>query len=62
MSLQAGVAEADAVILRMPLHSLADNDADAQVTFPHYVSFISTGPNKHRNLSPSLSNTLKPRW
>jgi len=32
---QAGVAEADAVILRMPLHSLADNDADAQViSFP----------------------------
>ncbi|KAL0038546.1 hypothetical protein WJX77_010122 [Trebouxia sp. C0004] len=29
--LEAGVAEADAVILRMPLHSLADNDADAQV-------------------------------
>ena len=29
--LQAGVAEADAVILRMPLESLAANDADAQV-------------------------------
>lgn len=29
--LQAGVAEADVVILRMPLQSLADNDADAQV-------------------------------
>lgn len=29
---QAGVAEADAVILRMPLQALADNDADAQVT------------------------------
>ncbi|KAL0031396.1 hypothetical protein WJX79_008726 [Trebouxia sp. C0005] len=29
--LKAGVADADAVILRMPLHSLADNDADAQV-------------------------------
>ena len=29
--LQAGVAEADAVILRIPLDSLAANDADAQV-------------------------------
>lgn len=30
-NLQAGVAEADAVILRMPLESLTANDADAQV-------------------------------
>ena len=29
--LQAGVAEADAVILRMPLESLTTNDGDAQV-------------------------------
>jgi len=36
LSLQAGVAEADAVILRMPLHSLADNDADAQDFSPRF--------------------------
>ena len=29
--MQAGVAEADAVIMRMPLESLAEADADAQV-------------------------------
>ncbi len=41
MSLQAGIAEADAVILRMPLHSLADNDADAQViSLPISFSFV----------------------
>ena len=30
--MQAGVAEADAVIMRMPLESLAEADADAQVS------------------------------
>ena len=30
-ALQAGVAEADVVIMRMPLQSLEDADADAQV-------------------------------
>ena len=39
--LQAGVAEADAVILRMPLDSLAAINADAQVIY-HATNFNKT--------------------
>lgn len=44
--LQAGVAEADAVILRMPLESLAANDADAQV-IDYIVDTNRTASNMH---------------
>ena len=44
--LQAGVAEADAVILRMPLESLAANDADAQV-IANIIGFTKTANNAH---------------
>ena len=41
--MQAGVAEADAVILRMPLQSLAAADADAQVAIlPHLSGLLAT--------------------
>ena len=39
--MQAGVAEADAVILRMPLLTLAADDADVQVTIPPHLSGLS---------------------
>ena len=44
--MQAGVAEADAVILRMPLQTLADGDTDAQVILQAWnaVKHLSRSP------------------